>query len=334
MLTDDALPSWADDFRAAVDTAGADVSAGLRVALDYGRLLPLPGGGATRERWRLLTLAAETDLSAARILEAHCDALAILGEAGEAPPDGTWGVFAAESGAARVDAYQDDGSTVLAGTKPWCSLAGSLDHALVTARSGGGRGLYAVDLRQPSVTTDGAPGSWVARGLANITSAPVTFDATPARSVGDEGWYLRRPGFAWGGIGVAACWYGGALGLYRTLRELSADRDGELSRLHVGTVDAVLHGAAAVLGHAAVSIDAGRAGGAAGEILALRVRAVVADAVERTLRQVGHALGPGPLAFHERHARRVADLELYVRQHHAERDLAALGAALGDRDSR
>jgi heme oxygenase len=58
------------------------------------------------------------------------------------------------------------------------------------------------------------------------------------------------------------------------------------------------------------------------------VRAVVADSVERIVRQVGHALGPGPLAFDEEHARRVADLELYVRQHHAEADLARLGRAV------
>ncbi|MDT4930900.1 MAG: hypothetical protein QOF92_3767 [Pseudonocardiales bacterium] len=325
------LPTWAGDFRAAVDEAGDRVEAGLNIARDYGRLLPLPGCGATAERWQLLALAAEVDLSAARILEAHSDALAILGEAGEAPPGGTWGVFAAESCEARLDAYDDGAATVLVGTKPWCSLAGSLDHALVTARAGSGRGLYAVDLRHSSVTAD-SPATWVARGLANITSAPVEFDSTPARAVGAEGWYLRRPGFAWGGIGVAACWYGGALGLFRTLREFSAKRDGELNRLHVGTVDAALHGAAAALGEAAALVDSGHAAGAAGEILALRVRAVVADAVERTLRQVGHALGPGPLAFDERHARRAADLELYVRQHHAERDLAALGAALGERD--
>lgn len=47
-----------------------------------------------------------------------------------------------------------------------------------------------------------------------------------------------------------------------------------------------------------------------------------------TTARVGHALGPAPLAFDEDHARRVADLELYVRQHHAERDLAQLGSAV------
>ncbi|MCY7289624.1 MAG: acyl-CoA dehydrogenase, partial [Cryobacterium sp.] len=37
---------------------------------------------------------------------------------------------------------------------------------------------------------------------------------------------------------------------------------------------------------------------------------------------------PAPLAFDARHAGRVADLQLYARQHHAERDDAALGRRL------
>jgi hypothetical protein len=41
-------------------------------------------------------------------------------------------------------------------------------------------------------------------------------------------------------------------------------------------------------------------------------------------------LGPAPLAFEEEHVRRVADLELYLRQHHADRDLAALGQLVVD----
>ena len=47
----------------------------------------------------------------------------------------------------------------------------------------------------------------------------------------------------------------------------------------------------------------------------------------------GHALGPAPLAFDEEHARRVADLTLYIRQHHGDRDLAALGHAVSAADS-
>ena len=78
-------------------------------------------------------------------------------------------------------------------------------------------------------------------------------------------------------------------------------------------------------------MDAGRAVGAAGELLALRVRSTVAGAAESVLARTGHALGPAPLTLDDTHARRVADLTVYLRQHHAERDVAALGRAVLDR---
>ena len=317
------LPGWAAPLIAAARPAGEDIDAALGLAQEYGRRLPPPGGGQTAERWAVLAAVAERNLTVARVLEAHSDALAILAEAGQDPPDGTWGVFAAEAAGHRVDACQ----SALTGVKPWCSLAGSLDSALVTAYVGDDRQLFRVSLRHPSVTVS-PPGAWVARGLRTVTSQPVRFDATPARPVGGPGWYLTRPGFAWGAIGVAACWHGGALGLQNTLLRASAARTGDLAALHTGIVDAALYASETALACAARDLDAGRAAGAAGDVLALRVRAVVADTAERTIRQVGHALGPAPLAFDEDHARRVADLELYVRQHHAERDLARLGAAV------
>lgn len=276
----------------------------------------------------MLAAAAKGGLTAARVLEAHADAVAILGAAGEPHPDGAWGVFAAEAPGTQLTVKPDGADVRLVGTKPWCSLGGVLDHALVTASTGEQRQLFAVDLRDPTVTAE-PPEVWVARGLSAVTSGPMHFDGTPARPVGPPGWYLERPGFAWGGMGVAACWYGGALGLYETLRDRSR-RGSELTDLHVGTVDVALHAADAVLDAAAEAVDAGLATGAAGERLALRARSVVAKAVETTLEQVGHALGPAPLAFDEEHARRVSDLELYVRQHHAERDLATLGRAVLD----
>ena len=65
-----------------------------------------------------------------------------------------------------------------------------------------------------------------------------------AAPVGGPGWYLARPGFAWGAIGVAACWHGGARGLQGTLLRASAGRDGDLAALHPGIVDAALFASA------------------------------------------------------------------------------------------
>jgi alkylation response protein AidB-like acyl-CoA dehydrogenase len=333
-----------DRVRAAAREIGTDADAALALARSVGAQLPQPGDGATAQRWAALTAAAEGGLTAARVLEAHADALAILAEARSAghrldedivgdAGSRTWGVFAAEAPAVRLEGRtHPTGGVTLNGTKPWCSLADRLDRALVTAHVTGaaGRGLFAVALQQPGVRVE-PPEGWVARGLPTVTSGPVHFTDVRAAPVGEAGWYLERPGFAWGGMGVAACWYGGALPLARRLRERASRQSPEmasLDALHLGAVDAALYAAGVVLRAAADDIDAGRSAGAAGTVAALRVRAVVADAVELTLRQVGHALGPAPLAFDDDHAQRVADLELYVRQHHGERDLAALGSAV------
>ena len=311
----------------AAAAAGEDVAAGLAMAERFGRLLPEPGRGATHVRWMLLADVAGQDLTAARILEAHSDALAILAEAGWPAPDGRWGVFAAEAPNAVLTASETGGAWTVSGIKPWCSLAAVLDHALVTAHVGATRQLFAVDLRSGSVDVQPATG-WVARGLRAVPSGPVHFTGTAARPVGGPGWYLTRPGFAWGGIGVAACWYGGARALAGRVTDVARQRGGDLMSLAAGRVDLAVHTAGVVLEDAARAVDRGQAAGPDGEVLALRVRSVVADAAETILTVAAHTLGPGPLAFDEIYARRVADLQLYIRQHHAERDLATLGRIL------
>jgi hypothetical protein len=328
VLTSD-RPDWIDDLVAGAWSAGEDVAPGLRLASGFGHRLPPPGRGRTVQRWQALAEVAAADLTAARILEAHSDALAILDEADQIAEPGTWGVFAAEAPGVRVDAEVIGADAVLRGTKPWCSLAGVLDRCLITAHTPTGRQLFACDLRQPAVHCEPASG-WVARGLRNVASAAVHLDGARARSVGPVDWYLQRSGFAWGGLGVAACWYGGAVGLANRLSRQASAGGGELIALHVGAADAALHAAAATLRDAARQVDDGLADGAAGARLALRVRTVVHDAAEQVSARVGRALGPAPLAFEEEHARRAADLQLYLRQHHGERDVAALGRAVLD----
>lgn len=321
-----------------------------------------PGRGATVVLWELLATLAAHDLAVARAVEPHLDARAILDQApddagagtgsggtstgsgtgtGGAPaaPDATWGVFAAEGPAATVTARPDGDGWVLDGVKPWCSLADRLDAALVTAPGPDGtRGLFAVDLRSGAAPVDQP---WAARGLAEIPSTPVAFTDARATRVADGEWYLGRPGFWWGGIGVAACWFGGAVGLARRVHEQAAARpDDRLLAMHLGAVDERLAAARTVLADAAVRVDASGAatrGGrdpepepdrAAGRLLSRRVRATVARTCEDVLRIAAHALGPGPLTQEPAHAKRVADLEVYVRQQHAERDDASLGALL------
>ncbi|MCO7204668.1 acyl-CoA dehydrogenase, partial [Microbacterium sp. CnD16-F] len=106
----------------------------------------------------------------------------------------------------------------------------------------------------------------------------------------------------------------------------------QLSRLHLGRVDTALWAARLALRSAAGQMDAAPAAFDRAPdpgILAARVRAIVAGAVETTLAESARALGPLPLVADDAHARRVADLGIYLRQHHGERDLARIGADLG-----
>lgn len=315
----------------------------LSVAVKAGRAWPRPGEGRTAVLWELLASVAAIDVAAARVLEPHLDAVAILAQSAQESPDleavpegagdDAWGVFAAEAPGTRLDARSSGSGTVINGTKRWCSLAGSLDCAVITAHTDdGGRAAFAVSLRHSGVTCDEP--EWIARGLREIPSGSVHFEHVPCVPLGGTGWYHSRPGFAWGGMGVAACWLGGAVGLARDFRRSlhaggGAGREpDQLALAALGEIDRNLTAALQYLARTAARIDDGTLEDDAGQRTwseAQRVRGTVAAAVERVLHLVGSNRGPGPLAFDAPYAKRMADLALYVRQHHGARDDAQLG---------
>lgn len=316
---------------------GGSIPAIIDWCVDVGRTAPRVGEGSTAALWELLAETAHRDVATARVLEPHLDALSIIAQAGTDLDAGrdpwnllsigvdagsSWGVFAAEGAGLRLDAREGPAGWTLHGTKPWCSLAAHLSHALVTAFVGEERRLFAVALKADAVSAHDGP--WVARGLPDVVSAPVDFDGAPAVPVGDVGWYLSRPGFAWGGMSVAACWWGGAIGLLDALAGAAAtERADQVALVHLGRVDAALWATRAVLREAAELIDDHAPVDA--RLLAQRVRESAAQAATTALAEADAALGPLPLVADERHARRVADLHLYLRQHHGLRDAARLG---------
>ena len=184
------------------------------------------------------------------------------------------------------------------------------------------------------------PGSWPATGMAGSDTLDVGFSGIAADPVGPPGGYTSRPGFSHGGVGVAACWYGGARGIGQALAAAAAKRDvGPHALAHLGAVDIALR---TVRPRSArrpkrstptrSTCAARPAAGAAGP---------GADRGGRQRRDGTRTVGrwaPGRSATMRRTPARVADLTVYLRQHHAERDLAQLGelvaghGATGERD--
>ncbi|WP_336922709.1 acyl-CoA dehydrogenase [Aquipuribacter sp. SD81] len=349
-----------------MDDVTVTTGARVRDLLDTGRLdLPLPGRGRTALRLARLRELGEDDLVVARLAEAHTDALHILTDLADPPVDGRvpggglldgadrhlWGVWAADPPGASLRAEHDpaSGRWSVSGPKPWCSGATTCDRALVTAHAHDGYRLLALDPRHPGVTV--RPSAWAGPGMAGSDTRDLHLDTVAAEPVGAPGAYLDRTGFWWGAAGVAAVWLGGARRVARTLHRVAARHRSDLALASLARVDAAQHAAWATLlvvadladrasgpgpGHAAGRED-GREDGdgvevgtGAARLAAARARAAVETAVEVTLLETARTCGPGPLATDAEHARAVADLTVYVRQSHGDRDLAVLGGLVLD----
>lgn len=307
--------------------------------------LPLPGAGRTLERWRALAAVAGHNLSLAKLYEGHTDALAILEELDNGPggrervgAGGIWGVWASEGSDARVSIESDStgelGAVVLRGVKHWCSGAGTGSHALVTAwdPAESCSQLVRVDLAQPGVEV--YSDQWKAVGMSGSASLQVRFHAVRACRVGAAGAYVSRPGFWHGGAGIAACWYGAAVALadafHQSISQGTPALRSPFRLAAAGRVDVMLQGVSLMLRQTAGWVDQHPFEDAS--LAALRVRLAAARCATQVLEEVGAAWGPTPYCADAAFAEMAADLPVFVRQSHADRDYAALGEKLASRE--
>ncbi len=291
--------------------------------------MPLPAHGSTAERHRRLFELGREDLSLARLAEAHFDALAILSEAGLEPqPGAIYGVWAAEIPGQPLRMAESEGKLHISGRKMFSSGATLIDHALVTVEAPEPQ-LVDVDLRANQATVSVDTSVWKAAAFASTKTATVDFSNTPAEAsatFGPRGWYLTRPGFWHGAIGPAACWAGGAAGLVDyALRQSRSDPH---TLAHLGAMESAVWTLQAVLKRAGEEMDASPDDRAAAHKRALRARHIVDQLATDILERFARAYGPFPLAFVEDVSTRYNELTIYLRQCHAERDLAALGQLL------
>jgi alkylation response protein AidB-like acyl-CoA dehydrogenase len=291
--------------------------------------LPLPGDGATWDRFDALASLGAEDLSLARLAEGHADALAILSESGRGVPipGPSYGVWAARSGAGGVSATPVAGGWQLSGSKPFCSGSGMLDRALVTAESPDGYRLF--DVATAEVVIDTVPDSWPAVGMADSRSETVRFGGAVVPeddAVGPPGFYTERPGFWFGACGVAACWFGGARGLVAAVVDSLSGDPGELVLMELGKAVSDIRGMHDALRSVATAIDGDPQDQSdQGRSRALTVRQIVHDSSERVLAHTAAAGGARPLCLDAGQAQRAADLYVYLSQHHGGADAAWLG---------
>jgi alkylation response protein AidB-like acyl-CoA dehydrogenase len=311
------------------DGAEESRESALQALIDSGLdQLPLPGDGNTLVRWRALAQVASFDLALVKWFEGHTDALAIQSELNpsRAVSEGLWATWCAEPPQARLQMTRTgNGKTQLSGVKAWCSGAAIATQAVVSTWNVEGEPCLAtVDLRQSGITTH--TGRWQAVGMAASGSHELHFDNVPAQLLGRPHDYVARPGFWQGGAGIAACWWGGARGIARRTREALRPHASPHALAHLGAIDVALAQGAALLRESARWIDENPQANAM--VLALRLRAAMDHVCTEVMQHASRAVGAGPLCNDQYFARAMADLPIFLRQSHAEKDLAALGSQL------
>jgi alkylation response protein AidB-like acyl-CoA dehydrogenase len=296
-----------------------------------GSTLALPGSGDTWRRFAVLAEEASIDLSLGRLCEGHADALAIIAESGSVPaPGASYGVWASRSMSTNTFAQRVRGGWSLSGSKEFCSGARMLDRALVTASSDEGYLLFDIDVVEQVTSVNEE--SWPAIGMAASQSETLEFGgpAIPESAmVGAPEFYVQRPGFWFGAAGVAACWFGGAVGLVNGLMKWMQDDPSDSVLVELGGAVSDLEAMRYALQAAARDFDKDpndrrqRA-----KFRALVTRRVVHDAAQSVLERAASAGGARPLCHDSQQARRAADLYVYLSQHHGNADAKELGGML------
>ena len=289
--------------------------------------VPLPGNGETPLRHAMLCALGEEDLSLAKVAEAHFDALAILSEAGERPAAGAvYAVWASEVPGQEVCLLIDAGSKKVTGTKPFCSGGALVDRALVTIGSPEPL-LVEIDLRKAQQQVAFDLTQWQTEAFRPTQTGAVQFTGAPVeRVIGGPGFYLTRPGFWNGACGPAACWAGGAAGLLHFARQ--SRRDDPHTAAHRAAMESNVWAMRALLAETGREIDAEPHNTIAAQIRALRLRHLAEQLASDTLHRFARAYGPHPLAMDAAMSRRSAELGIFLRQCHGERDLESLARTL------
>lgn len=275
-----------------------------------------------------------TDIPLARLVEGHVDASRIASQGlATLRENAIYGVWASRSGATGLQAEVQDDDLVLTGVLKFASGAGVIDRALVPVWTSDEHHLL-LDLAVGDLPVDRSGWQTSAMTVSNSHTVPVAgIRVSRADVIGDDDFYLDRPGFFPGGIGVAAAWAGGISRVLDTLLTWLGDQSSAATDLRLGRLSTHRQLALASVREAGRRLDAVLVGsGSPARVdlqeLATVVRAGVAHAVHAGLAEARTIAGPAGLAHDAPLTHAIADLDLYVRQQNADADAAFLGARL------
>jgi alkylation response protein AidB-like acyl-CoA dehydrogenase len=301
-----------------------------------------------RAEYAALRRAGALDLPFGRLYEGHVNAVQLValyggaearGEAQRAVDAGAlFGVWnTQDANGVRIASMDDDG-VVLAGAKTFCSGAGTVAHAIVTAAvPGGGSQMLLVPMRTAHAAID--PAFWHPMGMERSDSFAVDFTGVRVahrHAIGPHDAYQREPWFSGGAARFVAVQTGALERLTDDLASFltAANRaDDPIQRARLGAC--VVRARTAVLwtdACAAAWERFDREGDA--EPLHETVDAA-RIAVERaalvTLEDIERAVGARGLNEPQPFGARIRDLRMYLRQPAPDAALARVGSAAAAR---
>ena len=263
------------------------------------------------------------DLCLARLVEGHADAMRILDQAGSRPRPGVYGVWASRSAGTGVHARPDGAGWRLTGELRFASGIDVIDRALLPGWLDADTHLL-FDVPADGVEPDRTTWRTSAMDASRSFSVRADLPCETADTVGPENFYLSRPGFVVGGLGVAAVWAGGAQSVLEQvshgLRRFEPSGH-QLRRL--GVMEQAVWEARTAVGATASRLPELTGDPLVRETTAART-AVVA-ACERVVDEAQRIVGPGGMSGDARLARTLADLAIFVRQHHVDLALEGFG---------
>lgn len=281
----------------------------------------LPQEVTYQERLQCLFEVGKKSLSLAKLAEAHWDALSILNEnrlysAISKPP--LYAVWASENPENPLKINLIENKYYLSGTKMFCSGSQMVDRALISVEGM----LIDIELNDKYLSYDSS--FWTSRAFEETNTYSIHFHNLPFSKdqiIGEKNWYTQRKGFWIGALGPAACWGGGAAGLVNYAKQNKRQDPHTLA--HLAAMESNIWAIDCILKNSAILIDNNEPINY--HLLALKTRHCVENLCTDILRRFTRAYGPFPITCDAKVSKRYQELDIYLRQNHAERDLEQLG---------